>query len=142
MWISEHYGIPLLDSWNYTDIPDGYIPNSSTYLSELNEAYGTSFKSVYPDSEGNITYFQKFCPDGVHPFSDPTGESDRILNDITSNLLDSILTNTAAKEVPSDTIQNGKSSRYYNMEGISVNAKERKGFLIERGDKGTRKVLR
>jgi hypothetical protein len=30
----------------------------------------------------DVNDFMKFCPDGTHPFSDPTGESNRIIADI------------------------------------------------------------
>jgi len=78
--ISAHYNIPLLKVWDETTIPDGYAPCSENYLDSLNAIYGTSFEKWNPNERGEITYFQKFCPDTVHPFSDPTGNSDRILN--------------------------------------------------------------
>lgn len=86
-WMSEHYKLPLFDVWNYNLIPDAFVPGSQNYLDSLNEMYGTQFKSILSDGEGNISFFQKFCPDGVHPFSDPTGESDSILDDIFTLLL-------------------------------------------------------
>lgn len=90
--IGEHYDLPVLDVWNYVDIPDGYIPNSAGYLEQLNREYGTSYELKFSDEEGNVSYFQKFCPDGVHPFSDPTGTSDHILDEVFTNLLRQILT--------------------------------------------------
>ncbi len=86
-WIAEHYDLPLLDTWRYTDIPDGFVPNSSDYLTRLNQTYGTSFEPLWTDSLGNISCFQQFCPDGVHPWSDPTGHSDRVLDSIFTVLL-------------------------------------------------------
>lgn len=86
-WIAEHYNLGILDVWNYTDIPDGYAPGSQHYLDSLNAMYGTNFSAKWKDVNGNITYFQKFCPDAVHPFSDPTGKSDSILNVIVTDLL-------------------------------------------------------
>lgn len=86
-WIARHYDLPLLDAWNYIDIPDGYAPGSTDYLDRLNARYGTDFSPVWQDAEGNITYFQQFCPDGVHPFSDPTGHSDQVLNEVFTHLL-------------------------------------------------------
>lgn len=86
-WIARHYDLPLLDAWNYTGIPDGFAPASAGYLDALNTQYGTSFTPVWQDAEGNITYFQQFCPDGVHPFSDPTGHSDEVLNEVFTRLL-------------------------------------------------------
>lgn len=90
-WIAKHYGLYLLDAWNYIDIPDGYMPNSAHYLDDLNREYKTDYKPVWTDDEGNITYFQKFCPDGVHPFTDPTGNSDRILNEVFNRLLRNLI---------------------------------------------------
>lgn len=86
-WIARHYNIPLLDAWNYINIPDGYAPGSADYLDHLNAQYGTDFSPVWQDAEGNITYFQQFCPDGVHPFSDPTGNSNKVLNEVFTRLL-------------------------------------------------------
>lgn len=90
-WIAEHYDLPLIDVWNYTEIPDGFMPNSADYLSKLNETYGTNYEAAWTDSLGNISYYQKFCPDGVHPWSDPTGQSDHILDSIFSEILPSCL---------------------------------------------------
>lgn len=137
-WIADHYQIPLLDVWHYTDIPDGYMPNSKDYLSSLNKKYGTDFKPIFTDKEGNITYFQKFCPDGVHPFSDPTGESDKELDTIFTNLLRNILTTTYIEDIPSDTVS---APVYYNINGVRVN-KDYKGILIEKTPYSTRKLLR
>ena len=86
-WIANHYDLPLLDVWNYTDIPDGYVPNSTGYLPALNAQYGTDFLPQWIDSLGNITYFQQFCPDGVHPWSNPTGHSDHVLDSIFIQML-------------------------------------------------------
>lgn len=90
-WIARHYGLYLLDAWNYIDIPNDYVPGSVHYLDDLNREYKTDFKPVWTDDEGNITYFQKFCPDGVHPFTDPTGNSDRVLNEVFARLLHDVL---------------------------------------------------
>lgn len=84
--IARHYNIPLLDVWNYTNIKDGYIEGSENYLDSINNIYGTSFKKWNPNAKGEITYFQKFCPDAVHPFTDPTGESQKVLNRVFKTL--------------------------------------------------------
>ena len=91
-WIAEHYDLPLLDVWNYTDIPDEFIPNSSDYIDNLNNTYYKDFKPQWTDSLGNITYYQMFCPDGIHPWSDPTGHSDHVLDSIFTAILPSRLT--------------------------------------------------
>ena len=89
-WMARHYDLPLLDTWNHTYIPDGFAPHSQDFLASLNQRYGTSFEKVFTDEEGNITYFQQFCPDGVHPFSDPTGQSDMVLDGIFTTMLSRI----------------------------------------------------
>lgn len=81
-WIAEHYDLPLLDVWNYTDVPDGYVPNSANYLENLNSNYETDFYPRWTDDQGNISYYQMYCPDGIHPWSDPTGHSDLVLDSI------------------------------------------------------------
>lgn len=92
-WIAEHYNLPLLDVWNYTGIKDGFAPGSQNYIDSLNTVYGTNYKKKWTDKDGNITYFQKFCPDAVHPFSDPTGSSDSVLNTIVTELLQRAIMN-------------------------------------------------
>lgn len=78
--IARHYGIQVLDVWNYVDIPDGYKPGSENYIDSINRKYRKNFVKWNPNVRGEITYFQIFCPDAVHPFSDPTGTSQRTLN--------------------------------------------------------------
>lgn len=53
-WIAEHYHLPIIDTWNLLSVSDDII-------------LGT-----------NIKQFMQFCPDGVHPFSDTSGRSDRL----------------------------------------------------------------
>lgn len=86
-WIAQHYDLPLLDAWNYVGLSDGYVPGSAHYLDSLNARYGTEFRPKWTDAEGNITHFQRFCPDAVHPFSDPTGQSDRVLDEVFARVL-------------------------------------------------------
>lgn len=143
-WISDHYGIPLLDVWNYTDIPDGYMPNSADYLDKLNEIYGTDFKKIFADSEGNITYFQKFCPDGVHPFTDPTGGSDRQLDDIFSKLLYERLSATA--DGIEQTAEYGHANdstplEFYSITGVKTTANN-KGVKIMKNRYGCFKYMK
>jgi len=79
-WIADHYNLPILDAWNYVGLKDGYAPDSQDYIQDLNDTYGTDFTKKWVNEKGEITYFQIFCPDAVHPFSDPTGHSDSCLN--------------------------------------------------------------
>lgn len=85
--ISRHYGITCLDVWNYMNIPDGYKPHSEHHLDSINNVYGTKFSKWLPNEKGEITYFQKYCPDTVHPFSDPTNIANAKLDSIFSFLL-------------------------------------------------------
>lgn len=78
--ISRLHHVPLLRVWNEINLPDGYVPDSENYLDSLNAKYGTSYEKWHPNRLGEITYYQQFCPDAVHPFSDPTGHSERMLN--------------------------------------------------------------
>lgn len=84
--LCRHYKLPILDVWNYVDIPDGYKPHSENYLDSINGIYKTDYTKWLPNERGEIPYFQVFCPDKVHPFSDPTGTSDKILNAAVSEL--------------------------------------------------------
>jgi hypothetical protein len=138
-WIANHYHIPLLDTWNYTGIPDGYIPDSQDYLAELNALYHTDFEKLYPDKDGNITYYQKFCPDGWHPFSDPTGESDKILNSIFTYLLNSIINGTINMK-HSASYQWDRQGFHYNLNGIRMQHRQ-KGLHIISNIQKTRKVI-
>lgn len=85
--ISEHYGLTLLPAWEHTQISDLYVPNSSNYLAEFNAKYGTNYKNMKPDANGNILFLQLYCPDRVHPNSDKTGNSDKRLDAVYSKLL-------------------------------------------------------
>lgn len=85
--ICRHYKLPILDVWNYVDIPEGYKPHSENYIDSINSVYKTNFTKWMPNERGEISYFQIFCPDKVHPFSDPTGTSDKILDAAVSELL-------------------------------------------------------
>lgn len=83
-YIAEHYSFTLFDAWRKMGISNLYVPNSSNYLGTINTEYGKDFTKMeeYTDENGNITYFQLYCPDKVHPHSDPTGHSARLFNAI------------------------------------------------------------
>lgn len=130
--IAEHYNLPLLDAWNYTGIKDGYIPDSKNYFDELNAQYGTNYHNLFPNEEGDITYFQKFCPDGVHPFSDPTGESDRILDEVFTYLLADKLVPLVVSEMTGACLD----TEIYTIHGCKVSS-PRKGLNIMRMSDGT-----
>jgi len=142
-WMAEQFDLPLLNTWDYTNIPDGYIPNSIDYLENLNKEYGTSFTKVYPDEEGNITYFQKFCPDGVHPFSDPTGCSNKILDNIFTILLEKIIGEHSVKnfvEKSNNIYQNTSYNKCYFMNGLQ-NIYQHKGLSIVQQGQKTKKII-
>ncbi|WP_288310274.1 SGNH/GDSL hydrolase family protein [Prevotella pectinovora] len=92
--ICRHYKLPILDVWNHVGIPDGYKPKSENYIDSINSIYKTDFTKWIPNERGEIPYFQIFCPDKVHPFSDPTGTSDKILNAVVSELFKKRLAET------------------------------------------------
>jgi hypothetical protein len=85
--IANHYGYPLLDVWNYAGITYDFVPNTSNYIKSFNAKYGTNYENWIVDQDQNITYFQLFCPDTVHPSSDKTGSADLKLDDVYKNLL-------------------------------------------------------
>ena len=90
-WIARHYNLPLLDTWNYAGMGTEYVPNSSSYISDFNATYGTSYTPQYTDQNGNIMRFQLYCPDFVHPWTDLTGNSNKILDRIFTKLLRDLL---------------------------------------------------
>ena len=89
--IAEKFDLPLLPAWKYSGINFEYVPGSSSYISNYNSTYGTSYTKMDPDGDGNIPLFQFFCPDKVHPGNDKTGNSDRRLNAVYTKLLKDIL---------------------------------------------------
>lgn len=139
--IANHYKIPLLDTWNYVGIKDGHIPNSSTYFQELNEKYKTTYYNQFPDSEGNITYFQKFCPDGVHPFSDPTGESDKLLDEIFTQLLQEKLLPYYSNIAETLNTTNSYPIDILTINGIKKTDLTRGLNIIRMSDGTTKKVI-
>lgn len=83
--MSEALGLTFLDIANHAGFSLKYAPNTNNYLSDLNTQYGTSFTKAWQDGFGNITFYQMYCPDSVHPFTDPTRESGKILNRVYMN---------------------------------------------------------
>ena len=83
--IADHFGFPFLNICDYSGFTMDVVPNSSDYLDNLNATYGTSFERIVYNTaqkekgDGLITYYQYYCPDGVHPHTDPTGQAERIL---------------------------------------------------------------
>ena len=84
---AQRKGLPLLDVWRHLDFGASYVPNSQHYLDEFNAQYDTDYVNLFPDAAGNVTRFQYYCPDGVHPHTDLTGRSDQLLNEVYTQLL-------------------------------------------------------
>lgn len=80
---ATHYGFPFVDiasmtGWSKVE----WMPNTSTFLTDYNSANGTSYFPYWSDKDGNISVFQFWCPDGVHPQSDRTGKTQPYLNQL------------------------------------------------------------
>lgn len=138
MWerIAAHYDLPLLNIWDYSGINTEPIAGSANYFAELNDRYGTDFLPVSPDDDGNISAFSKFCPDGVHPFTDPTGESDRLLNIWALDRLRYIFETYAipiGAPLPIARFTWGGSA-LYNLHGKSISAPQLRPDVLITGD--------
>ena len=69
--IAKHYGFYFVDMCNMTGWSKWEsMPNSAEFIKNINEKYGTNYYAYWLDEKGNISTFQYFCPDGVHPQSD------------------------------------------------------------------------
>lgn len=92
--ISQQYNFELLDVWNYTQISwRKFIKGTINYMADFNAKYDTSY--VVPtygkDADGNIRSHFVYCPDGIHPHSDLTGNCNIRLNAVYTKLLRSIV---------------------------------------------------
>ena len=85
--IAEKYNFSILKVWEHTQISDKYIDGTDDYISDFNSTYGTSYTKITPDADGNITALQLYCPDGMHPHSDLTGNCNKRLNAVYTKLL-------------------------------------------------------
>lgn len=86
-WVAEHFEMPILKVWEHSGMTGNFVPNTSTFIATLNSTYGTSFTNGTVDGSGNIQHFQVFCPDNIHPSTDPTGKTNKRLNAIVTKLL-------------------------------------------------------
>lgn len=89
--IAKQFKLPLLRTWEYSGFNFNYVPNSHNYISDFNRKYETSYKPKWVDSEGNITFFQLYNPDTVHPFTDLTGNANKKLDSIYTLMLKDLL---------------------------------------------------
>ena len=98
--ISKHYGLWLLDSWRYTGISDVIVKGTSSYLNNFNSEYSKDYTPLegYSDEEGNISMFQIYCPDGIHPHTDRTGHSNRLFNAVYTKLIRDIISYNDVKQ--------------------------------------------
>lgn len=85
--IGEYYDISVMKAWEHTQINPIHVSGTDDYISNFNTEYGTSYTKITPDASGNITALQLYCPDGVHPHSDLTGNCNKRLNAIYTKLL-------------------------------------------------------
>lgn len=79
--IANHFDFPYLDMASINGFNYERIPNSSEYINTFNAKYGTSYTlRRYAGYEGNnITRQQFYCMDGLHPHTDKTGGSEKVL---------------------------------------------------------------
>lgn len=92
--IANHYNFELLNVWEYTQISwDRFVEGTASYMTDFNSKYGTSYvvPSYGMDENGNIRSHYLYCPDGVHPHSDKSGNANKRLNAVYTKLLKSIL---------------------------------------------------
>jgi len=87
--LADHFGFPLLDCASLSGFNFERIPNSDNYISDFNDTYGTSWTvRKYNGYTGdNITKFQYYCPDGLHPHTDLTLRARQRLTDVAVKLL-------------------------------------------------------
>lgn len=92
--LAQRYSFELFDVWNYTQINyDRFVKGTANYISDFNTKYGTSYTvpSWMKNSDGDIRSHLLYCPDGIHPHSDKTGQTNKRLNAIYTKLMRSIL---------------------------------------------------
>lgn len=89
--IGEHYNISVMKAWEHSQINPIHVSGTNDYISNFNTQYGTSYTKITPDANGNITALQLYCPDGMHPHSDKTGNTNKRLNAVYSKLLSHLI---------------------------------------------------
>lgn len=78
---------PYLNMCDYNNFTYEYMPNTSSYISK---EYGEGFETFDwggDNPEGNVTVFQYYCPDGIHPHTDKSKRSEKILTENITMLL-------------------------------------------------------
>lgn len=65
-YIAKYYGLPLIKMWEKTNFTfKQIVPNTSNYLQDM----GYSREAFIKDNNGNISLFDYYHPDGIHPYS-------------------------------------------------------------------------
>lgn len=65
-YIAKYYGLPLIKMWEKTNFTfKQIVPNTSNYLKDM----GYSREAFIKDNNGNISLFDYYHPDGIHPYS-------------------------------------------------------------------------
>lgn len=65
-YIANYYGLPLIRMWEKTNFTfKQIVPNTSNYLQDM----GYTREAFVKDSNGNISLFDYYHPDGIHPYS-------------------------------------------------------------------------
>lgn len=77
--LAEHYNFPFMNMCDYNGFTVEYLPNSNTYLPTNYPSYSLKRYTNRPNPSNNITKFQYYCPDGVHPHTDVSGRSTEII---------------------------------------------------------------
>lgn len=73
--LAEHYNFPYLNMCDYNGFSMEYLPNTSNYLASINSNYTVKQYTEKENVNNNITRFQYYCPDGIHPHTDTSGRS-------------------------------------------------------------------
>ena len=98
--IANKYNLTILKVWEHTQMSNNYVNGTSSYITDFNSTYGTSYNNLIlvdnnmadiPNPSGNISAIQLYCPDGVHPHSDLTGNCNKRLNAIYSQLIQGLI---------------------------------------------------
>ena len=81
--IARHYGYFFIDMYNGTGWAKNIaMPGSQGYIEAYNKETGNNAIVYWEDANKNISTFQYFCPDGVHPQSDNTGKTRKYLSQL------------------------------------------------------------
>ena len=77
--LADYFNMFYANMCDYNEFIMHLVPGTEDYLKDFNQEYGTSYsKQNYfnePNPNGYISKWQMYCPDGVHPHTDLTGNS-------------------------------------------------------------------